>query len=65
MRRPERPWGAYVLHVEVSRIAGDLLLLGETISYLTSEVRPAVERQPGSLGTSLFIDPAAGGMGFE
>ncbi len=54
-----------MLHVEVSRIAGDPLRLGDTISYMASEVRPAVERQPGSLGTALFIDPAAGGMGFE
>ena len=54
-----------MLHVEVSRIAGDPLRLGDTISYMASEVRPAVERQPGSLGTALFIDPAEGGMGFE
>jgi hypothetical protein len=54
-----------VLHVEVNRIAGDPLRLGDTISYLTSEVRPAVERQRGSLGMSLFIDPATGAVGFE
>ena len=47
-----------MLHVEVSRMAGDPLRLDDTISYMASEVRPAVERQPGSLGTSLFIDPA-------
>jgi hypothetical protein len=46
-------------------MAGDPLRLDDTISYMASEVRPAVERQPGSLGTSLFIDPAAGGMEFE
>jgi hypothetical protein len=54
-----------VLHVEVNRTAGDPLRLGDTISYLTSEVRPAVERQRGSLGMSPFIDPATGAMGFE
>jgi hypothetical protein len=57
--------GAHVLHVEVSRVAGDPLWLGDAISYVTSEVRPAVERQPGSLGTSLLIDPEAGALGFE
>jgi hypothetical protein len=54
-----------VLHVEVSRIAGDRLRLGDAISYLTSEARPALERQPGSLGTSLLIDPGAGVLGLE
>jgi hypothetical protein len=46
-------------------MGGDPPRLGDTISYMASEVRPAVERQPGSLGTSLFIDPASGAMGFE
>ena len=46
-------------------MAGDPLRLDDAISYMASEVRPAVERQPGSLGTSLFIDPAAGGIEFE
>jgi len=54
-----------LLHVEVSRITGKSLRLGDAISYLASEVRPAVERQPGSLGTSLLIDPEARAMGFE
>lgn len=31
----------------------------------SAEARPAVERQPGNLGTSLLIDPEAGAMGFE
>jgi len=39
--------------------------LGDAISYLASEARPAVERQPENLGTSLLIDPEAGVMGFE
>ena len=54
-----------MLHVEVSRIAADPLHLGEVITYTTSEVRPVVERQPGSLGTSLFIDTETGAIGFE
>ena len=54
-----------MLHVEVSRMAGDPLRVDDTISYMASEVRPAVEHQPGSLGTPLYIDPAAGGIEFE
>ena len=54
-----------MLHVEVSRITGDPLRMDDAISYLASEVRPAMERRPGSLGTSLLIDPEAGAMGFE
>jgi hypothetical protein len=54
-----------VLHVEVSRITGDPLRLDDAIDYIANEGRPAVERRPGNLGTSLFIDPEAGAMGFE
>jgi hypothetical protein len=54
-----------VLHVEVSRITGDPLRLGEAINYIANEGRPAVERRPGNLGTSLLIDPEAGAMEFE
>jgi hypothetical protein len=54
-----------VPHVEVSRITGDPLRLGDAISYLAGELRPAVERQPGSLGTSLLTDLQAGALGFE
>jgi hypothetical protein len=57
--------GVHVLHVEVSRMTGDPLRLGDAISYIASEARPVVEHQPGNLGTSLFIDPEAGAMGFE
>jgi heme-degrading monooxygenase HmoA len=64
-RRQERSRGAHVLHVEVSRITGDRLRMDDAVSYLSSEVRPAVERRPGSLGTSLLLDPGAGAMGFE
>ena len=34
-------------HVHVSRISGDPLRLRDAVSYLASEVRPAVERQHG------------------
>lgn len=54
-----------MLHVEVNRITSDPLRLGEATSYVTSEVRPALERQPGNLGTLLLIDPEAGAIGFE
>ncbi len=54
-----------MLHVEVSRIAGDRLRLDDAISYLASQACPAIERQSGSLGTSLLIDPATGAITFE
>jgi len=54
-----------VLHVEVSRISGDPLRLGDAVDYLASELRPAVERQHGSLGTALLINPEAGVARFE
>ena len=54
-----------MLHVEVSRITGDPRQLADAVSYLRSEVRPIMERQPGNLGTSLLLDPEAGAMGFE
>jgi hypothetical protein len=54
-----------MLHVEVSRITADPRRLADAVSYLTSEVRPVMERQPGNLGTSLLLAPEAGAMGFE
>lgn len=57
--------GVHVLYVEVSWMIGDPLQLGDAISYMASEARPVVERQPGNLGTSLLIDPEDGAMGFE
>jgi len=54
-----------MLHVEVSRITADPGRLADAVRYLTSEARPAVERQPGNLGTSLLLDPEAGAAGFE
>jgi hypothetical protein len=54
-----------VLHVEVSRITGNRLRLGDAVSSIEGQARPAVEGQPGSLGTSLLIDPQTGAMRFE
>jgi len=54
-----------VPHVHVSRISGDPLRLRDAVSYLASEVRPAVERQQGSLGTALLISPEGGTARFE
>lgn len=54
-----------MLHVEIDRVTGDPPRLADAISYTTSELRPALERQTGSLGTLLLIDPEAGAMAFE
>jgi hypothetical protein len=54
-----------MLHVEVSRITGDPGRLADAVRYLAGEVRPVVERRPGSLGTSLLLAPEAGAIGFE
>lgn len=54
-----------MLHVEMSRITAEPPRLGDAIRYLASEARPAVEGQPGNLGTSLLIDPEAGVMRLE
>jgi hypothetical protein len=48
------------VHVEVYRITSDPHQLREAISYMTSDARPAKERQHGNPGTSLLIDPDAG-----
>jgi hypothetical protein len=52
-------------HVEVSRITGDPRRMADAVSYLTSEVRPVMDRQPGNLGTSLLLAPETGAAGFE
>jgi hypothetical protein len=49
-----------MLHVEVSRITANPRRLADAVSYLTSEVRPVMERQPGHPGTSLLLVIAAG-----
>ncbi|HEX6454582.1 MAG TPA: hypothetical protein VF060_34605 [Trebonia sp.] len=54
-----------MLHIEMSWITAMPPQLGDAIGYLASEARPAVERQPENLGTSLLIDPEAGVLGFE
>jgi hypothetical protein len=53
------------VHVEVSRITAEPLRLGDGISYLAREARPAVERLPDSLGTSLLTNLEAGVVAFE
>jgi len=57
--------GVTVLHVRLHLITVDPLLLGECVSYSESEVRPAVESQPGSLGMSLLTGAAPGGALLE
>ena len=47
-------------HVRFNLITADPARLGESITFIESEVRPQVDSQPGSLGTSLYTDPAHG-----
>ena len=49
-----------MLHARLDLITADPLVLGECIQYIQSEVRPAVESQPGSLGLSLLASPELG-----
>jgi hypothetical protein len=49
-----------VLHVRLNLITADPLLLGESVRYIESQVRPAVESQPGNLGMSLLANPELG-----
>jgi hypothetical protein len=42
-----------VTHVRLTLINADPLLLGESIKFIESGVRPAVESQPGNPGMSL------------
>src|SRR6266536_2576052 len=51
-----------MLHVRLDLITGGPLLLGDSIRYIESEIRPAVESQPGSLGMSLHADPERGAL---
>src|SRR5690348_16231249 len=60
-----RPQGVNMLHVEVNRIAADPLRMDDAVRYLSREVRPVVERRPGSLGTALLVAQESGAMGFE
>ena len=49
-----------MLHVRFNLITADPLLLDESIKYIESEVRRAVESQPGNLGLSLLASPELG-----
>ncbi len=49
-----------MLHARLNLITADPVLLGESVRYIESEVRPAVERLPGNLGMSLLANPESG-----
>lgn len=49
-----------MLHVRFNFLTADPLRLGDSLKFIESEVRPQVDSQPGSLGTSLYTDPEAG-----
>ena len=54
-----------MLHVEVNQITADPLRMDDAVSYLAREVRPVIERQPGSLGTSLLAAQESSAVRFE
>jgi hypothetical protein len=47
-------------HVRFNLIAADPLRLSDSVKFIESEVRPQVDSQPGSLGTTLYTDPEHG-----
>ncbi len=47
-------------HVRFNLIAADPDRLGDSVKFIEAEVRPQVDSQPGSLGTSLYTDPVHG-----
>jgi heme-degrading monooxygenase HmoA len=47
-------------HVRFNLITADPLRLGDSVKFIESEVRPQVDSQPGSLGTSLYADAEHG-----
>lgn len=49
-----------MLHVRFNFLTADPFRLGDSVRFIESEVRPQVDSQPGSLGTSLYTDPDAG-----
>lgn len=49
-----------MLHVRFNFLTADPHRLGDSVKFIESEVRPQVDSQPGSLGTSLYTDPEAG-----
>jgi quinol monooxygenase YgiN len=54
-----------VLHARLDLIAADPPALGGCITYIESEIRPATESQPGSLGLSLLASPQSGAAVLE
>ena len=54
-----------MLHVRLNLITADPLVLDGCIKYIESEVRTAVESQPGSLGVSLLASPELGAAVLE
>ena len=49
-----------MLRVRLNVVTTDQLMPGEWVKYIESEVRPAVEGQPGSLGLSLLVSSEPG-----
>jgi hypothetical protein len=47
-------------HVRFNLITADPGRLGDSVTFIESEVRPQVDSQPGSLGTALYTDPVRG-----
>jgi quinol monooxygenase YgiN len=54
-----------VLHARLDLITADPVALGGCLTYIESEVRPAAESQPGSLGASLLASPQSGAAVLE
>jgi heme-degrading monooxygenase HmoA len=54
-----------MLHARLDLITADPLVLGGCLKYIESEVRSAVESQPGSLGLSLLASPELGAAVLE
>jgi hypothetical protein len=49
-----------MLHVRFNFLTADPARLGDSVKFIESEVRQQVDSQPGSLGTSLYVDAAPG-----
>jgi hypothetical protein len=49
-----------MMYAGFNLITGDPQRLGDSLQYIESTLRPLVESQPGSLGTSLCTDPDLG-----
>ena len=54
-----------MLHARLDLLTADPNALGKCIQYIQSEMRPVVERQPGSLGLSLLASPELGAAVLE